>query len=333
LWKGLYHLKLIDGSTVSMPDTSKNQKKYPQPDAQKKGVGFPIARIVAVISCVTGSVLDLAMGPYSGKTTGEHALLRQLMHVFKEGDVALGDCYYASYFLIAMLIKTGVNVVFPIHASRDCDFRCGKKLGKKDHIVRWIRPKKPEWMDQETYETIPGEIDVREVFISNNKKGLHIKPRIIVTTFLDPKDVSKNDLNQLYGMRWWVELDMKAIKITLKMDILRGQTPEMIRKEIWVHLLAYNLIRKIMAQAAIVYNKKPRELSFTRALHVIKSFREAGILSENNDQLYAALLKAISRKIVGNRPARSEPRVVKRRPKAFPRMQKPRHLYNKNKAA
>ena len=128
---------------------------YPQPNSQKKGIGFPIARIVAVISCVTGSVLDLAIGPYAGKATGEHALLRQLMHVFKEGDVALGDCYYASYFLIAMLIKIGVKVVFPMHAARDCDFRRGKKLGKKDHIVQWIKPKKPKWMDQETYDSIP----------------------------------------------------------------------------------------------------------------------------------------------------------------------------------
>jgi len=333
LWKGSYHLKLIDGTTVTMPDTSENQAIYPQPSSQKEGVGFPIARIVAAISCVTGSVLDLAIGPYAGKATGEHALLRQLMHVFKEGDVALGDCYYASYFLIAMLIKIGVNVVFPIHAARDCDFRCGKKLGGKDHIVQWIKPKKPEWMDQETYDSIPDEIAVREVFINSDRKGFRTKPRIIVTTFLDPQGVSKNDLNQLYSMRWWVELDMKAIKITLKMDILRCQTPEMVRKEIWVHLLAYNLIRKIMAQAAIVHNKKPRELSFTKALHLIKSFREAGILSESNDQLYAALLKAISRKVVGNRSGRSEPRVIKRRPKAFPRMQKARHLYHQNRAA
>jgi hypothetical protein len=123
LWKKLHHLKLIDGSTVSMPDTPENQALYPQPNSQKKGVGFPIARIVAVISCVSGAVLDLAIGPYSGKETGENALLRQLMHVFKENDVALGDCYYASFFLIAMLTKIGVKVVFPMHAARDCNFR------------------------------------------------------------------------------------------------------------------------------------------------------------------------------------------------------------------
>ena len=333
LWKMLHHLKLIDGSTNSMPDTPANQALYPQPDSQKEGVGFPIARIVTVISCVTGAVLDLAIGPYSGKETGEHALLRQLMHVFKKGDVALGDCYYASFFLIAMLVEIGVEVVFPIHAARDCDFRQGKRLGKKDHIVQWLKPAKPKWMAQETYDNIPSEIAVREVSIQSDRKGFRTKSRVIVTTFLDAILVRKNDLALLYSYRWWVELDLRSIKETLQMDILRGKTPEMVHKEIWVHLLAYNMIRKIMIQAAYVHNKNPRELSFKLALHAIKSFRESGILSENNEKIYAALLKAIARKKIGNRPGRQEPRMVKRRPKAFPRLQKARRFYHKNEAA
>jgi hypothetical protein len=333
LWRMLHHLKLVDGSTLSMPDTLANQMLYPQPDSQKIGVGFPIARIVAVISCVTGAVLDIAIGPYSGKETGEHALLRQIIDAFKKGDVALGDCYYASYFLIAALIKKEVDVIFPMHAARDCDFRTGKKLGEKDHIATWIKPHKPEWMDQETYDDIQAEISIREVSITTVRKGFRPQTRILVTTFLEPTEVSKNDLNLLYSCRWWVELDIRAIKTTLQMDILRGKTPAMIHKEIWAHLLAYNMIRKIMAQSALVYNKKPRELSFKGALNVMKSFRERGLLSEGNDKIYAALLKAIARKIVGNRPGRQEPRVVKRRPKAFPRMQKARHLYRKNEPA
>jgi hypothetical protein len=333
LWRMLYHLKLVDGSTLSMPDTPANQALYPQPDSQKAGVGFPIARIVAVISCMTGAVLDLAIGPYSGKETGEHALLRQIIDAFKEGDVALGDCYYASYFLIAALIKKGVEIIFPIHAARDCDFRTGKKLGEKDHITTWLKPAKPVWMDQETYDDTQAEISIREVSITTVRKGFKPQTRILVTTFLEPTEVSKNDLNLLYSCRWWVELDIRAIKTTLQMDILRGKTPEMIHKEIWVHLLAYNMIRKIMVQSALIHNKKPRELSFKGALNVIKSFRERGILSENNDRIYEALLRAISRKVVGNRPGRQEPRVVKRRPKAFPRMQKARSLYRKKEAA
>ncbi len=329
LWKMIYHLKLVDGSTISMPDTPENQVQYPQPDSQKKGAGFPIARIVTVISGITGAVQDLAIGPYSGKETGEHALLRQIINAFKKGDVALGDCYYASYFLMAMLTELGVNAIFPIHASRDCDFRKGEKLGEKDHIVKWIRPAKPEWMDQETYDIIPAEMAVREVSITIERKGFRPVTRILVTTFLDPAEVSKDDLNVLYACRWWIELDLRAIKMTLQMDILRGKSPEMVRKEIWAHLLAYNLIRKMMAQAALIHNAKPRELSFKGALNIVKSFRERGILSESNVTIYSSMLKAIARKRIIDRPGRQEPRVVKRRPKAFPRMQKARHLYHR----
>jgi hypothetical protein len=327
LWRMMHHLKLVDGSTISMPDTEKNQALYPQPDSQEEGVGFPIARIVTVTSCVTGAVLDCAMGPYSGKKTGEHALLRQILDAFQPGDVALGDCYYASYFLIALLMRSGVDVIFPMHAARDFDFRKGEKLGEKDHIVKWIRPAKPEWMDQKTYDNTQEEISIREVSITTTIKGFRPKTRVLVTTFLDPRETSKNDLNKLYSYRWWVELDIRSIKTTLQMDVLSGKTPEMVRKEIWVHLLAYNMIRKVMVQSALKHGKKPRELSFKGALNVIVSFRDRGILCESDNKIYSALLKAISRKCVGNRPGRQEPRVVKRRPKSFSRMQKPRQSY------
>lgn len=329
LWKGIYPVKLMDGSTLSMPDTPENQTAYPQPNSQKEGIGFPIARIVAIISGATGAVLDLAMGPYSGKETGENALLRQIISSFQAGDVALGDCYYASFFLIALLMKRDVQCVFPMHASRDYDFRQGEKLGKKDHIIEWIKPKKPEWMDQEMYDDMPKKLSIRELAIKSDQKGFRSKSLVIVTTFLNEKMVSKEDIAALYFCRWWIELDFRAIKQTMGMDILRGKTPEMVRKEIWVHLLAYNLIRKIMAQAAFVHNKKPRELSFAHALNLIKSFCSARILSENDLKIYYALLKAISQKTVGNRPNRSEPRMVKRRPKSFPRLQKPRQYYQR----
>lgn len=328
LWNSL-HLKLVDGSTVSMPDTPENQALYPQPDSQKKGIGFPIARIVVVISCVTGAVLDLAIGPYSGKESGEHALLRQMIDVFKPGDVALGDAYYASFFLIAMLMKKGVKFIFPQHSARNSDFRRGEKLGKKDHVVKWIKPKKPEWMDQETYDNFQNELEIREAVIRSEKKGFRIKERILVTNFLNPTEVSRNNLSNLYSYRWWIELDIRTIKQTMHMGILKGKTPEMVRKEIWIHLLAYNLIRKIMAEAAYAHNKKPRELSFTLAIHLIEAFRVSGILAKNHEEDYAELLKAIARRTICNRPGRQEPRVVKRRPKAFPRMQKPRYLYHR----
>jgi Transposase DDE domain len=323
------NLKVMDGSTVSMPDTPENQAVYPQPDSQKRGVGFPIARIVAILSYVTGVVLELAIGSYSGKGTGEHSLLRQLMHAFKAGDVALGDCYYASFFLLSMLMQLGVDAVFPIHSARNHDFRVGKRLGKKDHIVQWKKPPKPEWMELEEYDKFPEEIMIREVSIQSCRNGFRTKTRVLVTTFLDPIGVNKADLAALYSCRWFVELALRSIKETMRMDVLRGKTPEMVRKEIWTHLLAYNLIRKVMAQAAILYNKIPRELSFKLALQIIEAFRQAGIFNEKNDDAYAELLKAVAYKTVGNRPGRHEPRRVKRRPKAFPRLQKARKFYKR----
>lgn len=323
LWRGR-RIKLIDGTTVSMPDTLENQAVYPQPDSQKKGLGFPIARIVAIIDYITGVVLDVAIGPYSGKKTGEHALLRQLMHSFNAGEIILGDCYYPSFFLMATLIRLGVDGIFPIHASRKHDFRRGKRLGEKDHIAQWKKPSKPEWMEQAEYDEFPIDISVREIAITTETKGKRSKTRVLVTTFLNPQIISKLDLAGLYNYRWFVELTLRSIKETLHMDILRGKTPEMVRKEMWGYLLAYNLIRKVMAQSAFLHDRPVATLSFKLTLQMIKAFQSAGILNNNNPDAYGQLLNAIAYKKVGNRPGRHEPRSVKRRPKAFPRLQDPR---------
>lgn len=331
-WRGR-DVKLLDGSTVSMADTEENQAEYPQPKSQKPGIGFPIARLVAIISCSTGAALDLALGPYRGKGSGEHGLLRELMHNFFPGDIVLGDCYYCTYFLIASLMAAGLDAVFPLHGARDCDFRTGERLGKKDHLVTWIKPQKPTWMDQETYESFPESFKVREAEVTLDHKGHRSESRILVTTFLKPRITSKADLGTLYGHRWLVEIDLRAIKSTMKMDVLRAKTPEMVRKEIWAHLLAYNLIRKVMAQAALTHGKNPRKLSFNLAMQTIDSFRSAHIFCEDKIKIYKEILKAIVNKVVGNRPGRREPRAVKRRPKPFPRLQLPRHRYHESTAA
>lgn len=326
-------LKLMDGTTVSMPDTDENQDAYPQPDSQAEGVGFPIARIVTVSSFSSGMVLDLALGAYSGKLTGEHALLRQILHNFEKGDIAIADSYYASFFLIAYFMMIGVDFIFPIHAGRHYDFRTGICIGNKDHTVAWLKPTKPDWMTQEEYDSYPTKIVVRELEIEKKRKGYRTEKMILVTSFLDNKIVRKNELTVLYSYRWFVELDLRSIKETMNMDILKGKTPEMVRKEIWCCILAYNLIRRTMAQAAIIHNKNPRELSFTHAMNLINSFRDKMIFSEKNEFVYRVLLQKIVQIKVGNRPNRREPRVVKRRPKAFPRMQKPRHQYKYKVAA
>lgn len=326
LWKNR-KVKLVDGSTISMPDTPENQAIYPQSAAQEIGVGFPIARIVVIIDYTTGAVLDLAIGSYQGKETGEHALFRQLTSSLNTNDILLGDCYYPSFFVMASLIAAGIDGVFPMHGSRGCDFNQGQQLGHKDHIVKWKRPRKPSWMEPTEYESFPQELTVREVEIKKQCAGFRGKAMVLVTTFLDAKTIDKTVLSVLYDYRWMVEVSLREIKNIMQMDILRGKTPEMVRKEIWVHLLAYNLIRKIMAQAAFIGDRRPRELSFKLALQSVISFQQKGLLDENNHEIYAKLLKAIIDKPIVKRPGRSEPRVVKRRPKAFPRMTKARELY------
>lgn len=228
-------------------------------------------------------------------------------------------------------MSMGVDAVFPIHNARNYDFRRGKRLGKKDHLMRWKKPARPNWMDEETYKNFPDHIIVREVAVNSTCAGFRAKPRVIVTTFLNPKEVSKKDLRELYNQRWLVEINLRAIKETMRMDIMRGKTPEIVRKEIWMHLLAYNLVRKIMAQAASCYGRKPQELSFKLALQMIFAFRQAQIFSSGKDDAYYQLLKAIAYKKVGNRPGRVEPRAVKRRPKAFPKLQVARCLCRRSK--
>jgi len=316
-----------------MPDTPENQAEYPQPRSQKPGIGFPLARLVAILGGSTGALLDLNLGAYRGKGTGEHGLLRPMMENFQAGDVVLGDGYYASFFLMADLIQRGVDAVFPLHGARDCDFRRGHRLGKKDHLVQWMKPQRPAWMDQEMYESYPERLTIRELEVQIQRAGFRTESRVLATTFLKPKETTREELAALYDYRWWVELDLRSIKQVMHMDILHAKTPEMVRKEIWAHLLAYNLIRKVMAQAAAVHGKNPRRLSFKLALQTVESFRQAGAFSESRGACYKQLLWVIASQPVSDRPGRREPRRVKRRPKPFARLQKRREVYRREMVA
>lgn len=241
-WRGR-EVKLIDGTTISMPDTLANQAEFPQSTTQKPGLGFPLARLVAVISLSCGAVLEWVTGPCEGKRTGETALLWQLAHRLRPGDVVIMDRYFSGYFLLAWLIRQGVDVVVRQHQLRHTDFRRGKRLGAKDHVVAWERPPRPSWMDVATYAAMPETLVLREARVG----GL-----TLVTTLTDAGQVSKQDLLALYHARWQVELDLRSIKTVMQMEVLRCKSPEMVKKEIAVHLLAYNLVRAVMAQAAFL---------------------------------------------------------------------------------
>lgn len=328
LWRGKKIL-IVDGTTISMPDTSSNQLVYPQSKTQKEGIGFPIALCVAFIDYFSGALCELAMGPFVGKGTGEHSLFRQLMAAIKPDQILLGDCYYPSYFVVAELTKLGIDFVFPIHNFRKYDFNKGKQLGDKDHITEWKKPKKPAWMSQSEYNDVAPAVVIREVQIENHRPGFRTKNRVLVTSFLEAAKVSKADLANLYDYRWFVELSLRSIKDTMGMDILRGKTSEMVGKEIWAHVIAYNLIRKVMVEAAKAHGKTAAQISFKLALQTINAFEAAGLLSKKDSAIYQKLLEAIVCKTVGNRPGRKEPRLTKRRPKPFSMLQKARGLYNK----
>jgi hypothetical protein len=316
LWRGR-PVKLVDGTTVSMPDTPQNQERFPQHAAAEPGAGFPLARLVGVISLSHGAVLDAAIGPYKGKGNGEHGLLRQLLECFVPGDVILADAYFTSYFLIAELRARGVDVLFEQHGGRgrSTDFRLGEKLGARDHVVKWRKPKKrPAWMSAEEYQAYPQEMAVREVKVGK---------KVLVSTLLNARKAPKGALGELFGQRWNVELDLRNIKTTLGMERLSCLTPQMCEKEVWVYLLAYNLIRLLMAQAAVQAELLPRQLSFKHTLQIWVAWSQRQFLSTAAEDT-ATLFTLIAQIRVGHRPGRLEPRAVKTRPKTFPRLNKSR---------
>jgi len=320
LWKGR-HVHLVDGTTASMPDTAENQAEFPQSRTQQAGLGFPIARLVVLFSLATAMMTGMAMGPYRGKETGETALFRELFGRLKTGEVVLADRYYCSYFMVALLMKLGVDVVARLHQRRKSHFRQGR-----DHVVTWQRPAKPEWMTQETYEQMPETIQMREVHVQIAQPGFRVGQLIVATTLTDMKAYSKNEIAELYHKRWLVELDIRTLKNTLAIDVLRCKTPDMVRKELWACLLAYNLIRQSMLESALEAELSPRQLSFTAALQ--KAAASWMILSvcegDRAVLLIAVELEHLAANRVGDRPNRTEPRGNKRRPKAQTYLTKPR---------
>ena len=320
-WRGR-PVRLVDGATVSMPDTQDNQLAYPQPGSQRPGLGFPICRMVGIICLGSGALLNAATGPCKGKGSDEQSMLRALLDTLNPGDILMGDAYYATYFLLCALREKQVDGVFEQHGSRkrSTDFRKGKQLAPRDHLITLQKPKlRPDWMSQEAYDQAPDSLLVRE---------LHTGGKTLVTTLLNPKYVTKADLKAFYRDRWHIEVDLRNIKTTLGMDLLSCRTPAMAEKEIWVYLLAYNLIRLLMAQAASLADIMPRQLSFKHTLQLWNAWRQTPIGGDGDGQL-VTLLILIAQQRVGNRPGRIEPRAVKRRPKQFPLLTKPRSIAQK----
>ncbi len=305
------HIELVDGTTILMPDTAGNQALYPQHGGQKAWAVFSIARLVGMISLAYGALPDVAMGPYQGKGTGEHALFRELLQCFAEGDIMLADSYCASYFLIAALTGMGLDFVFEQHGARHTHFRTSEKLGRRDHLAQWVRSARPQWMSLEEYGSFPVALTARETEVGK---------KVLVTSFLNRREVCTREVGTLFLHRCNIELDIRNVKDTLGMAMLSCKTLEMCTKELWVYVLAYNLIRLLMAQAAVQADVLPRQLSFKHTVQVWLAWSHKHFLSAAAEDL-PALFRLIAYVRVGRRPGRIEPRAVKQRPKPFPRLQ------------
>jgi hypothetical protein len=332
LWCGR-RVFIADGSTVTMYDTQANQEEYPQPESQAEGCGFPMANIVALFCLKTGALLEAVIGALS---THELNLFRSLYQCLQPGDVALGDRLYGSYADICLLQSRGVDCVFRMHQSRKADFRRGKILGIYDHIVEWTKPKAcPPGLDPLLFAQLPESTTLREVRFLVATKGFRTQEITLATTLLDAELYPKEALAELYYMRWSIEIDLRHLKTTMRMDHLSSKTPEMARKEFYVHLLAYNLIRTLMFQSATEHDVKPLELSFQATIqhHHNFSYALAHADAVKREYLYQVLLYLVSKERLPVRPGRVEPRVKKRRPKKYKWLQQPRHKLRKQLSA
>jgi hypothetical protein len=329
LWKGR-RVYMFDGTTVTMPDTPENQDAYPQVYNQKPGLGFPIARIGAITSLWCGAIVNLGFCRYAGKGQGEVSLLRRLWSVLLPGDVLLADSLIANWTNIFMLQSRGVELVSRLNkAHRKADFRRGQRLGDQDHIIRWFKPTSIRSLDRKTYHALPEYITIRETRIRVVQPGFRTKSIVVVTTLMDAQQTTKEDLATLYRARWNNELDLRSIKSTMQMRELRCKTPELVRKEVWTHILAYNLIRTLMAQAAEKHDIAPRSISFKGAVQSLEAFQPLFEFRTARDPahtlwLYHCLLDAIATHRVADRPNRYEPRVKKRRRNHYGWLTKPR---------
>lgn len=324
LWKGR-HAKLVDGFTFTMPDTPANQAAYPQHTPQQPGLGFPIARACAILSLATACVMNLALGPYSGKETGETALLRELLDSLDAEDVLVADRYYCSFLLIALLLGRGVDVCARLHQRRTADFRRGRRLGPDDHLITWTRPPRPQWMDEATYATIPVALTLREMRFCVTVPGRRTQVLTVVTTLVDADGYSRRDIAELYGFRWNAELDIRSIKQSLNLAHVRCKSPAMVRREVWTTLLGYNLIRSTAAAAALLHGKQPRRISFTATCqYVLAAWLQWSSGTRADESACRALLAHIAQCEVPHRPGRIEPRELKRRRHRYKLMQEPR---------
>jgi hypothetical protein len=331
LWLG-HRVITADGTTVTMADTAENQAEYPQQRSQAPGCGFPIMRMVVLFALATGTVLETATGKWRGKLTQEVSLFREIDACIEECDVFLADRAYAGWFDMARLMARGAHVVIRKHQLRKSDFRRGRHLGRDDHIIRLPKPDRPPWMEPEEYGEYADFLEIREVRIRVGQKGFRTQQLIVHTSLLDAGEYSHEDIAALFRRRWQAELNLRSLKTVMQMEHLRCKKPHRVRNEIRAHMIAYNLIRQVMSEAARGAGVQPWQISFKATMSTMTDMLPVLGMIRDPAELCRVLLACCQQHTVGNRPNRYEPRVVKRRPKQYKLMQKPRHGYKPGEA-
>ena len=317
-------------------DTPQNQREYPQSRSQKPGCGFPLMKIVGILSLSSGVLLDYVKG---NKHQHELALLRKLLDHFKPRDLAVADRGFSSYVLMALLLLRGVGSLFRLHQARAADFRKGKRLGKNDRLFTWAKPQqKPSYLPKSLWNLIPHELSVRVLRFQLRVPGFRAQSVILVTTLIDAQAYPALELARLYARRWRIELWFRDIKTSMGMEVLRCKRPKMVHKELEMFWIAYNLIRALMVEAAAIHDVPLDRISFKGTVDASRQYSIAiaqGRSKKRQQELVSELLKIIASDQVPDRPGRCEPRAVKRRPKPYQLLNRPRHsmkeLQHRNK--
>jgi len=330
-WKG-FEVKVVDGTGISMADTAENQTDFPQPGNQKAGCGFPVVKLVACFSLASGALLNWVE---TSLKSHECRVFKTMLDFFSKGDLALADRGFCSYANFAMLARRGAHSVMRLHQARKIDYRSGRRLGKFDMIATWRRPVKVTGFTESELDELPETMEVRCVRVFVEIKGYRTRRLDIVTTLLDPCEHSKNDLAELYYRRWSVELYFRHIKTSMKMEHLSAKTPEMVRKQIAMFAIAYNLIRAAMQQAATIHSSDLDRISFKATVDTIRQYNSA--LNSTRDKpriqkrIIEEMMANIAQGIVPLRENRVEPRAMKKRPKGYQYLTKPRHIFRESK--
>jgi hypothetical protein len=319
---------VLDGTTLSLADTLKNQAAYPQSASQKPGCGFPLLRLVGLFSLSTGALLGYAKG---NKHLAELPLLFRLRQLFQPGDLLLADRGFASYVVIALLEMLGVACLFRLHQARPHDMRRGIRLGKKDRLWVWHKPnQKPRYLPKSLWRRVPEELVVRVLQVQLRIPGFRTQNVTLVTTLSDPEAYPALELAELYLRRWRIELWWRHLKTSMGMEVLRCQIPAMVHKELEMYLIGYNFIRCLIAESAALYDRPVEQVSFKGSVDTVRQYSPLVAQARSRkkqSRLIEQLLETLALDLVPQRPGRREPRAVKRRPKPYPLLSRPRHVF------